>query len=373
LPRRRPFPAAPTWLGLLSLSLFLPLLAYFYRRGFLIGRLLLIEHVSMLGRPREPYPPALVMQLIVRGFHILAHGHQLFAMVETHDVAGRLSYIDDLFHDAGLDGHARRGRVVLAQHVQLFRTDDEADALSRQQVRDADETGHELSRGPLVNLDRRADLLDAAVGHHGDTVAHRERLLLVVRDVNERDSHFLLDPLQLELHLLPQLEVQRTERLVEEQDLGFVDHGPSQGDALALATRQLVRPALVQPDQAHHPQRAIDPLLALCRRDALDPQPVADVVAYGHVGEEGVVLEDRVRLALVRRHRGDVAPAELDPASIRALEAGDQPEQGRLPGPGRAEQGEELPLLDGQVDPGDCDDLAVVLAHPFQVQGRRLS
>src|SRR5258708_1667275 len=117
----------------------------------------------MLGRPREPYPAALEMQLVVRGFHILAHSHQLFAMVETHDVAGRLSYVDDLFHDPGLDGHARRGCVVLAQHVQLFRADDEADTISRQQVRDADEPGHEFGRGPLVDLDRRAHRLGTAV------------------------------------------------------------------------------------------------------------------------------------------------------------------------------------------------------------------
>jgi hypothetical protein len=89
------------------------------------------------------------------------------------------------------------------------------------------------------------------------------------------------------------------------------------------------------------------------------------------VGEEGVILEHRVRLALVRRHRGDVAPAELDPASIGPLKAGDQSEQRRLARPRWTEQGEELALLDRQVDPGDGDDLAVVLADAFQAQGRR--
>jgi hypothetical protein len=90
------------------------------------------------------------------------------------------------------------------------------------------------------------------------------------------------------------------------------------------------------------------------------------------VREEGVVLEHGVRLALVGRHRGDVASAELDPATIRPLEAGDQPEQRGLPRAGRTEQGEELALLDGQVDPVDRDDLAVVLADPFEAKGRGL-
>src|SRR6266849_1912544 len=143
--RLRPaFPALPTWLGFLSISSFLPLLAYFYRRGFLPWRLFLIEHVSMLGRPREPYPAALVVQLFIRGFHILAHGHQLLTVIEADVVARRLPHIDDLLHDPRLDGHARLRRVVLGQHVQLFRPDDEAEAVVREQVRDEDEPGHEL-------------------------------------------------------------------------------------------------------------------------------------------------------------------------------------------------------------------------------------
>ena len=38
--------------------------------------------------------------------------------------------------------------------------------------------------GPLVDLERRADLLELAVLHHGDAVAHRHRLDLVVGDVD---------------------------------------------------------------------------------------------------------------------------------------------------------------------------------------------
>jgi hypothetical protein len=57
----------------------------------------------------------------------------------------------------------------------------------------------------LVDLGRRPDLLDAAVVEHRQPVAHRERLLLVVRDVEEGDPHLAVDPLQLDLHLLPEL------------------------------------------------------------------------------------------------------------------------------------------------------------------------
>ena len=79
---------------------------------------------------------------------------------------------------------------------------------ARPQVGLADEAGHEDVGGPLVDLDRGADLLDPARVHHRDAVAHRQRLLLVVGHVDERDADLALDALELELHDLAQLEVE---------------------------------------------------------------------------------------------------------------------------------------------------------------------
>ena len=73
------------------------------------------------------------------------------------------------------------------------------------------------SAGLLVDVLGRAALLDDAVVHDRDPVGHRERLLLVVGDVEERDPDLALDRLQLDLHLLAQLQVERAERLVEQQ------------------------------------------------------------------------------------------------------------------------------------------------------------
>ena len=51
----------------------------------------------------------------------------------------------------------------------------------------------------------------------------------------------LLDRLQLDLHLLAELEVERAQRLVEEQHPRPVDQRPGQGDALPLAAGELAR------------------------------------------------------------------------------------------------------------------------------------
>jgi hypothetical protein len=98
----------------------------------------------------------------------------------------------------------------------------------RHQVGDADEAGDEGGRGAVVDLLGRRHLLDPAAVHHRDPVAHRQRLLLVVGDVDEGDADVALDPLQLDLQFLTQFQVQGPERLVEEEDLRQVDQRPGE-------------------------------------------------------------------------------------------------------------------------------------------------
>ena len=64
-----------------------------------------------------------------------------------------------------------------------------------------------------------------------------------------------LDPLELDLHLPAQLEVERAERLVEQQHLGPVDERPGQGDPLLLAAGELRRLACA-PAAPARPARA---------------------------------------------------------------------------------------------------------------------
>jgi hypothetical protein len=77
--------------------------------------------------------------------------------------------------------------------------------------------------------------------------------------------------------------------------------------------------------------------------------------------EEGVVLEDRVDVALERRQPGDVLALELDQAGRGLLEATDHPQRGGLPTARRAEQAEELAVLDLEVDVVDRQRIAIAL------------
>ena len=115
--------------------------------------------------------------------------------------------------------------------------------LARPLVGLADEAGDEARRGVMVELARRADLLEAAGVHDRDAVRHHQRLGLVVGDVDEAGVEGRLDLLQLELHLLAQLEIEGAERLVEQHERRLEHETAGDRDALAAGRRRGWRPA----------------------------------------------------------------------------------------------------------------------------------
>ena len=86
--------------------------------------------------------------------------------------------------------------------------------------RRADEPGDEQVTGRVVEHLRRVDLLEPALLEHGDAVAHRHRLDLVVRDVDRGHAEVRLDPGDLGPHLDAQLRVEVRQRLVHEERAG---------------------------------------------------------------------------------------------------------------------------------------------------------
>ena len=234
-----------------------------------------------------------------------------------------------------------------------------------EQIGHAEEVGDVGGGRPLVDLDGRTDLGDLTAVHHGQAVRHRQRLLLVVRDVEERDADIALQRGEVALEVLAQLGVERAEWLVEQEHLRLQHERPGQGHALLLAAGELRRPPLLQPAEADEVDHLADPsaALRLVERRAVacavtpPPQPVGDVVLDVEVGEEGIRLEHRVDRPAVRRHGDQVLAVEQDLTTRRLLEAGDHPQRRGLAAAGRSEQREELAGLDAQLDVVDGDDV----------------
>ena len=89
-----------------------------------------------------------------------------------------------------------------------------------------------------------------------------------------------------------------------------------------------------------------------------DAQPERDVLEHRHVAEQGVVLEDEPDVAVAGRVAGDVVVLEEHGAAVGHFQPGDDAQQRRLAGAGRAEQRDQLPggALDGDVV--ECDEVA---------------
>ena len=70
-------------------------------------------------------------------------------------------------------------------------------------------------------------------------------------DVDEGNTNLLLDALELNLHVLAQLQVQSAQRLVQKQHLGAVHQGAGDGHPLLLTAGELVGVVSCPLRQAH--------------------------------------------------------------------------------------------------------------------------
>ena len=133
-------------------------------------------------------------------------------------------------------------------------------------VEGADEGGDEGGGGVVVDGEGVADLLGHALVHHHDAVGHRQRLLLVVGDVDGGDAERLLDGADLLAQRHADLGVERRERLVEEQELGLRGERARQRHALLLAAGELEGIAAAVLRQLDEPQHLGDARVALGAR-----------------------------------------------------------------------------------------------------------
>ena len=79
-------------------------------------------------------------------------------------------------------------------------------------------------------------------------------------------------------------------------------------------------------------------------------QSKAHVVAHGHVGVQGVVLEDHGDVTVLGREVGDVTLTDPDRSGIDLLQAREHPEGGGLAAAGWSDQDHEFAVADLQIE-----------------------
>src|SRR6516165_3164230 len=115
-----------------------------------------------------------------------------------------------------------------------------------------------------------------------------------------------------------------------------------------------------QPNQV---QQLLDALADLRPGPTAHTQWEGDVLEYRHVPEERVVLEDETHAALAGALAGDVVFVHHYGAAIGDLQPGEDAQQCRLAGAGRAEQRAERARRHVQAQPVQGGELAEALGH----------
>ena len=207
-----------------------------------------------------------------------------------------------------------------------------------EEVGASEKIGREGVGWPQVHVARRALLNQQPISDQRHRIRHRQRLELIVGDVQRRRFEAVREVFDLMPHLLAQLGVEIAQRLVEQQHGRLVGDRPRQRHALLLAAREQRRRTLrvaVQLDQAEGAHDLVlHDLARVFARAVL--QGKGDVVEDGHVRPDGVALKDHANVTFVRRHqrrgraRKDHAGADLDLASGRRLEPGNAAQGARF-------------------------------------------
>ena len=208
---------------------------------------------------------------------------------------------------------------------------------------------------PVVELERRADLLDPPGVHHHDLVGHRHRLDLVVGDEDRGGPEPLVQLLDLGAHLHPELGVEVRQRLVEQEHLRVAHDRAPHRHPLALAAGELARVAVelaaVRPRiAAARSTRAATSALSVRAQLQREAHVLRARSCAGRAHSSGTPWRCRARPA--SRLFTTRSPIRIVPGGD-ALEPGDHPQQRRLAAARRPDQHRELAVLDVEVDPVD--------------------
>ena len=193
-----------------------------------------------------------------------------------------------------------------------------------------------------------------------------------MRDVYERRAEVCLQLLQLDLHVLAEFEIERAQRLVEQEQRGFEHETPRDRDALLLATRQLIDPLAFRTRQADSLEHRCHALANQRLGGATAREPVADVFADRHHREQRKMLEYHVDRPAIGQNAPHRASAYAHVTGVRLEKSRDKPEQRRLAAARGSENRKEAAAPHRERQVVDREVRAVTLADPidFEVEVR---
>ena len=241
------------------------------------------------------------------------------------------------------------------------------DHRSAEDVALADEICHKRIGWFVVDIGRRSYLLDFSLAHHHDGVAQGQCFFLVVGNIYEGDSQTIVHLLQLQLHVFSHLEVECSQRFIEQEYFRLVDDGTGDGDTLLLSTRKRVHIAVFVIAHVHHFQGTLHLGHNLVLRRVLEFQAESDIIKYIEVRKQGVFLEHRVHVSFVGWQVGNVVAADGYHAFCGCFESCQESQKSSFSASRRTENGHEFTLSHKEINVVEGCFLAESFRHILYV------
>src|SRR5579884_3795204 len=231
----------------------------------------------------------------------------------------------------------------------------------------------------IENLLRRPLFNNGSFVHEDDMVGDLASKAHFVRD--NHHCHPFLGKLAHDFKdLAHQFGVESGGGLVEKHELRVHGEGASNGDALLLAPGELVRVSvgfILQPNLGEQDHGGLNCIASGAMQDVNGG--FNDVFQSGHVGKKVKTLEDEADL---RAHAGNIGlalldnapvdltvahqlPLHIDAPTIDFLKMVDAAQQGRFAGAAGADDDNNLPRLDGQVNAIENQQVAKTFDNLF--------
>ena len=210
------------------------------------------------------------------------------------------------------------------------------------------ERRHEAVGRPSIEIERRTDLFQHPVAHHGNAGSKRHRLFLVVRHVEHGRAQPPMQQSEFGAGLDAQQRIEVGQRFVEQIDACVARQCPPDRHPLPLPAGQLRRLAVQQSRDVQHRRGARHGRCDGSRCQLAHAQPERQVLPHGHVRIERVALEHHRHVALLRRHTSHIVAADQDAAGAGRVEAGNQTEHRALAAARRTDEHEQFPVRDRQ-------------------------
>jgi hypothetical protein len=165
--------------------------------------------------------------------------------------------------------------------------------------------------------------------------------------------------------LYPQLGIQVGEGLIHQKHRRIAHDGPPDGNPLPLPTRKFLGLAVekvLDPKALGHPP---NPAFDLRPWQAAQLEAKGHVLGHGHVGVEGIGLEDHGDIPILGGDIVHPSIANVDGAGAHFFQAGQHARGGGFAAAGGADKDEKFPVFDGDVQVMDGGGVSVAHGNVF--------